>query len=122
METVPRRVGKKTSDVMDWARAKAFLDALKANPDMKLRLIRRELGYESESAFNAFAYRVFDCSPQGAKKNLQAAEQEMYERYAAIEACLTQVRRKTETENRNGKPKQKTENDFSWKKEKKKVR
>ncbi|MFQ3608664.1 MAG: helix-turn-helix domain-containing protein [Chloroherpetonaceae bacterium] len=94
-------LGKTPSDVMDWARAKAFIEALRANPNVKLRQLRRELSYESESAFNAFAYRVFGCAPQAAKKNLQEAERLMHERYAVIEACLAQTRRKTETENRN---------------------
>ncbi len=119
-------LGKTPSDVMDWARAKAFLEVLKTDPNTKLRQLRRQLGYESESAFNAFAHRVFGCAPQEAKTHLEEAERRLHASYAVIEACLAlakpKPKQKTETENRNGKPKQKTENDFFWKKEKKKVR
>ncbi|MFQ3599398.1 MAG: helix-turn-helix domain-containing protein, partial [Chloroherpetonaceae bacterium] len=106
-------LGKTPREVMDWVRAKAFIEALRANPNVKLRQLRRELGYESESAFNAFAYRVFGCAPQEAKTHLEQAERRMQANYAVIEACLASAKpkpkRKTETENRNGKPKRKTE-------------
>ncbi len=122
--------GHPPSDLLDWARARVFLEAVRFEPMMRLRHLGKRLGFKSESAFNQFTHRVFGTTPQGAKGDPRRAEERVGERYKAIEECYEQMmqresgnpkpkqtkrvervltKRNPETENRNRKPKQKTE-------------
>jgi AraC-like DNA-binding protein len=144
-------VGCSPHDVKDWVRAKAFVQVVRSNPTLKLHSLRQQLGFKSESAFQAFAHRAFGCSPHEAKVNVMEAERKMQDRYGAIDAwykarknsvgneeekqtsyaqkvlTLTENRsnkpkQQTEATNRSNKPKQQTENESSWKEGKKQVR
>lgn len=79
------------SSLLDWARGKAFLDAVESEPMLKLRHLGKRLGFKSESAFNAFAHRVFGTTPQGAKHDTQRAKEKMRERYKAIQEYYEQM-------------------------------
>jgi AraC-like DNA-binding protein len=118
-------VGCSPHDVKDWVRAKAFVQVVRSNPTLKLHSLRQQLGFKSESAFQAFAHRAFGCSPHEAKVNVMEAERKMQDRYGAIgawyEARKNSVENEEEkqtsyaqkvltlTENRSNKPKQQTE-------------
>ena len=118
-------VGCSPHDVKDWVRAKAFVQVVRSNPTLKLHSLRQQLGFKSESAFQAFAHRAFGCSPHEAKVNVMEAERKMQDRYGAIDAWYkarknsvgneeekqTSYAQKvlTLTENRSNKPKQQTE-------------
>jgi len=122
---VQAAVGHSPREVKDWVRAKAFLHAVRCTPTLKLHSLRKQLGFESESAFHAFAHRAFGCSPHEAKGNVMEAERKMQDRYGAIDAWYearknsagneeekqTSYAQKvlTSTENRSNKPKQQTE-------------
>ena len=146
-----KAVGHSPREVKDWVRAKAFVQVVRSNPTLKLHSLRQQLGFKSESAFQAFAHRAFGCSPHEAKVNVMEAERKMQDRYGAIDAwykarknsvgneeekqtsyaqkvlTLTENRsnkpkQQTEATNRSNKPKQQTENESSWKEGKKQVR
>jgi len=118
-------VGCSPHDVKDWVRAKAFVQVVRSNPTLKLHSLRQQLGFKSESAFQAFARRAFGCSPHEVKLNVMEAERKMQDRYGAIgawyEARKNSVENEEEkqtsyaqkvltlTENRSNKPKQQTE-------------
>ncbi|MCS7014302.1 MAG: helix-turn-helix domain-containing protein, partial [Chloroherpetonaceae bacterium] len=78
--------GQTPKALMDWARAKTFLQVVELEPELKLRALGKRLGFESESAFNRFAHRVFGGSPQQAKEHRGASAQALQARYEAIEA------------------------------------
>ena len=131
-------VGCSPHDVKDWVRAKAFVQVVRSNPTLKLHSLRQQLGFKSESAFQAFAHRAFGCSPHEAKVNVMEAERKMQDRYGAIDAWYEARKNSVEneeekqtryvqkvltpSENRSNKPKQQTEDESSWKEAKKKVR
>ena len=146
-----KAVGHSPREVKDWVRAKAFVQVVRSNPTLKLHSLRQQLGFKSESAFQAFARRAFGCSPHEVKLNVMEAERKMQDRYGAIDAwykarknsvgneeekqtsyaqkvlTLTENRsnkpkQQTEATNRSNKPKQQTENESSWKEGKKQVR
>jgi AraC-like DNA-binding protein len=120
-----KAVGHSPREVKDWVRAKAFLHAARCTPTLKLHSLRQQLGFKSESAFQAFARRAFGCSPHEAKVNVMEAERKMQDRYGAIgawyEARKNSVENEEEkqtrygqkvltpSENRSNKPKQQTE-------------
>ena len=79
------------SGLLDWARAKAFIDAVESEPMLKLRHLGKRLGFKSESAFNEFAHRVFGATPQDAKRDTQRAKEKMRERYKAIQEYYEQM-------------------------------
>ena len=118
-------VGCSPHDVKDWVRAKAFVQVVRSNPTLKLHSLRQQLGFKSESAFQAFARRAFGCSPHEAKVNVMEAERKMQDRYGAIDAWYEARKNSVEneeekqtrygqkvltpSENRSNKPKQQTE-------------
>ena len=120
-----KAVGHSPREVKDWVRAKAFVQVVRSNPTLKLHSLRQQLGFKSESAFQAFAHRAFGCSPHEAKVNVMEAERKMQDRYGAIgawyEARKNSVENEEEkqtryaqkvltpSENRSNKPKQQTE-------------
>ena len=120
-----KAVGHSPREVKDWVRAKAFVQVVRSNPTLKLHSLRQQLGFKSESAFQAFARRAFGCSPHEAKLNVMEAERKMQDRYGAIgawyEARKNSVENEEEkqtryaqkvltpSENRSNKPKQQTE-------------
>ncbi len=131
-----KAVGHSPREVKDWVRAKVFVQTVRSDSTLKLHSLRKQLGFESESAFHAFAHRAFGCSPHEAKANVMEAERKMQDRYGAIDAWYearknsvgneeekqTSYAQKvlTLTENRSNKPKQQTEIESSWKEAKKK--
>ncbi len=95
--------GHPPSDLHDWARAKAFLNAIESEPTLKMWAMSKRLGFKSASSFNQFAHRAFGTTPQGVKRNTQVAKEKMRVRYKAIQECYEQM---IQSSPRKSKPEQ----------------
>ncbi|MDX2128089.1 MAG: hypothetical protein SFU91_03540 [Chloroherpetonaceae bacterium] len=118
--------------LLDLARGDAFIKRIMSEREIKCVLLKKMLGFKSDSAFNAFAARVFSCTPETVKFNPKRAKLILEQKLSEIEDRLkigdneregkkrrmikenrnAKPKEKTERENRKRKPKEKTENDF----------
>ncbi|MDX2128094.1 MAG: helix-turn-helix domain-containing protein [Chloroherpetonaceae bacterium] len=114
--------------LIDLARASKFINLIQEQSEVKCVMLKKLLGFKSESTFHAFAYRVFHCSPEQVKLNPKLATEILVKKINEIldklpksddesrreerENDRRKPKEKTERENRKRKPKEKTENDF----------